>query len=79
MRMFGTQVEAVDSGQGTLKEAVNAALRAWAARCDRAHYVLSVPHSVRHPFPTIVRGFQTVIGNEARTQIIERHVPCPMR
>ncbi|MBS0200813.1 MAG: tryptophan synthase subunit beta [Proteobacteria bacterium] len=76
MRMFGTKVEAVDSGQGTLKEAVNAALRAWAARCDRAHYVLGSALGP-HPFPTIVRSFQTVIGDEARAQIIERHGSLP--
>ncbi|MBS0216023.1 MAG: tryptophan synthase subunit beta [Proteobacteria bacterium] len=76
MRMFGATVEAVDSGQGTLKEAVNAALRAWAARCDRAHYVLGSALGP-HPFPTIVRSFQTVIGDEARAQIIERHGSLP--
>ena len=76
MRMFGATVEAVDSGQGTLKEAVNAALRAWAARCDRAHYVLGSALGP-HPFPTIVRSFQTVIGDEARAQIIERHGEQP--
>ncbi|PNS07461.1 tryptophan synthase subunit beta [Solilutibacter silvestris] len=76
MRMFGATVEAVTSGQGTLKEAVNAALRAWAARCDRAHYVLGSALGP-HPFPTIVRSFQTVIGNEARAQIIERRGALP--
>ncbi|MBW8823853.1 MAG: tryptophan synthase subunit beta [Xanthomonadales bacterium] len=76
MRMFGATVEAVDSGQGTLKEAVNAALRAWAARCDRAHYVLGSALGP-HPFPTIVRSFQTVIGDEARAQILERHGSLP--
>ncbi len=76
MRMFGATVEAVDSGQGTLKEAVNAALRAWAARCDRAHYVLGSALGP-HPFPTIVRSFQTVIGNEARVQVLERHGSLP--
>ena len=76
MRMFGATVEAVDSGQGTLKEAVNAALRAWAARCDVAHYVLGSALGP-HPFPTMVRTFQTVIGDEARAQIIERHGSLP--
>ncbi|MGG6463470.1 tryptophan synthase subunit beta [Solilutibacter silvestris] len=76
MRMFGATVEAVDSGQGTLKEAVNAALRAWAARCDRAHYVLGSALGP-HPFPTIVRSFQTVIGDEARAQVLERHGSLP--
>lgn len=76
MRMLGAKVEAVESGQGTLKEAVNAALRAWAARCDVAHYVLGSALGP-HPFPTIVRTFQTVIGDEAREQILQRHGSLP--
>lgn len=67
MRMFGATVVGVESGQGTLKEAVNAALRAWAARCDVAHYILGSALGP-HPFPTLVRSFQTVIGEEARAQ-----------
>ena len=76
MRMFGARVEGVDSGQGTLKEAVNAALRAWAARCDEAHYILGSALGP-HPFPTLVRSFQTVIGEEARAQVLERHGGLP--
>ncbi len=76
MRMFGARIEAVDSGQGTLKEAVNAALRAWAANCDDAHYILGSALGP-HPFPTIVRSFQTVIGEEARAQVLDRHGKLP--
>ena len=60
----------VEAGQGTLKEAVNEALRAWAGRCDRAHYILGSALGP-HPFPTLVRTFQTVIGEEARAQVLE--------
>jgi tryptophan synthase beta chain len=71
MRLFGAKVEPVAAGQGTLKEAVNEALRAWAGRCDRAHYILGSALGP-HPFPTLVRTFQTVIGEEARAQALEQ-------
>jgi tryptophan synthase beta subunit len=71
MRLFGTKVVPVEAGQGTLKEAVNEALRAWAGRCDRAHYILGSALGP-HPFPTLVRSFQTVIGEEARAQVLEQ-------
>ncbi len=76
MRLFGAKVEPVEAGQGTLKEAVNEALRAWAARCDRAHYILGSALGP-HPFPTLVRTFQTVIGEEARAQILEQAGALP--
>ena len=76
MRLFGAEVVAVAAGQGTLKEAVNEALRAWAGRCDRAHYVLGSALGP-HPFPTLVRSFQTVIGEEARDQVLACHGALP--
>ncbi len=76
MRLFGAEVVPVAAGQGTLKEAVNEALRAWAGRCDRAHYVLGSALGP-HPFPTLVRTFQTVIGQEARGQILAQHGALP--
>ena len=76
MRLFGAKVEAVAAGQGTLKEAVNEALRAWAGRCDRAHYILGSALGP-HPFPTMVRTFQTVIGEEARAQVLEQSGTLP--
>jgi tryptophan synthase beta subunit len=76
MRLFGARVEPVAAGQGTLKEAVNEALRAWAGRCDRAHYILGSALGP-HPFPTLVRSFQTVIGEEARAQVLERSGGLP--
>jgi tryptophan synthase beta chain len=76
MKLFGAKVEPVEAGQGTLKEAVNEALRAWAGRCDRAHYILGSALGP-HPFPTLVRSFQTVIGEEARAQVLEQNGVLP--
>jgi len=76
MRLFGTKVVPVEAGQGTLKEAVNEALRAWAGRCDKAHYILGSALGP-HPFPTLVRSFQTVIGEEARIQVLEQSGALP--
>ncbi|WP_306600203.1 tryptophan synthase subunit beta [Geothrix sp. 21YS21S-2] len=70
MRLFGAQVVPVTAGLRTLKEAVNEALRTWAGRCDRAHYILGSALGP-HPFPLIVRSFQSVIGEEARAQVLE--------
>jgi tryptophan synthase beta chain len=76
MRLFGTKVVPVEAGQGTLKEAVNEALRAWAGRCDKAHYILGSALGP-HPFPTLVRSFQTVIGEEARAQVLDQSGALP--
>ncbi len=76
MRLFGAEVVPVEAGQGTLKEAVNEALRAWAGRCDKAHYILGSALGP-HPFPTMVRTFQTVIGEEARAQVLEQFSGLP--
>ena len=70
MRLFGAEVVPVTAGLRTLKEAVNEALRTWAGRCDRAHYILGSALGP-HPFPLIVRTFQSVIGEEARAQVLE--------
>ncbi len=76
MNLLGAKVVPVGTGQGTLREAVNEALRAWAARCDRAHYILGSALGP-HPFPTIVRSFQRVIGDEARAQVLAAHGALP--
>jgi tryptophan synthase beta chain len=76
MRLFGAEVVGVAAGQGTLKEAVNEALRAWAGRCDRAHYILGSALGP-HPFPTVVRTFHQVIGEEARDQVAAQGLPAP--
>lgn len=76
MRLFGAEVVGVTAGQGTLKEAVNEALRAWAGRCDTAHYILGSALGP-HPFPTIVRSFHQVIGEEARRQVLAQNGALP--
>jgi len=76
MRLFGAEVVPVTAGLRTLKEAVNEALRAWAGRCDKAHYILGSALGP-HPFPLIVRSFQSVIGEEARAQVLEANGALP--
>ena len=76
MRLFGAKVVPVEAGQRTLKEAVNEALRAWAAQCGRAHYILGSALGP-HPFPLMVRTFQSVIGEEARAQVLEAQGALP--
>ena len=70
MRLMGAEVVEVTSGRGTLKEACNAALRDYAANFRDTHYMLGTAAGP-HPYPTIVREFQKVIGMEAKEQILE--------
>jgi tryptophan synthase beta chain len=69
MRLMGAEVVPVTSGQQGLKDAINEALRDWAASFADTHYLLGTVAGP-HPFPTIVREFQRVIGREARAQIL---------
>lgn len=71
MRLHGAKVVPVDSGSGTLKDAVNEALRDWSATFHESHYLLGTAAGP-HPFPTIVREFHRVISEEARAQMLER-------
>jgi tryptophan synthase beta chain len=71
MRLMGAEVIPVESGGRTLKDAINAALRDWSASFEITHYLLGTAAGP-HPFPTMVREFQRVIGREARAQIIEQ-------
>ena len=68
MRLLGAEVCAVSSGSGTLKDACNEALRDYAANFTNTHYMIGTAAGP-HPFPTIVREFQKVIGEEARAQV----------
>ena len=68
MQLMGATVVPVEAGSGTLKDAVNEALRDWSASFADTHYVLGTAAGP-HPFPTMVREFQRVIGKEARQQI----------
>ncbi|MEK9197352.1 tryptophan synthase subunit beta [Lysinibacillus halotolerans] len=70
MELLGTKVVAVDKGSATLKDAVNEALRHWVTNIEDTHYILGSAMGP-HPFPTIVRDFQRVIGDETREQILE--------
>src|SRR5213596_248605 len=76
MRMLGAQVVGVDSGSRTLKDAINEAMRDWVTNVRSTHYLLGSVLGA-HPYPTMVRDFHTVIGREARAQIMkaERKLP----
>lgn len=71
MELLGTKVVSVDQGSGTLKDAVNEALRYWVSNVEDTHYILGSALGP-HPFPRIVRDFQRVIGVETRRQIVEK-------
>lgn len=70
MRLMGAEVIGVETGSKSLKDAVNEALRDWSASYADTHYLLGTAAGA-HPFPTIVREFQRVIGREAKRQITE--------
>ena len=76
MELLGAKVHAVESGTQTLKDAVNECMREWTQRVDDTLYVLGSVMGP-HPFPTIVRDFQSVISREARTQILEKEGKLP--
>jgi tryptophan synthase beta chain len=69
MRILGAQVVAVDAGSRTLKDAINEAMRDWVTNVRTTHYLLGSVLGA-HPYPTMVRDFQAVIGREAREQIL---------
>ena len=70
MKLLGAEVVAVTTGSRTLKDAINEALRDWVANVSGTHYLLGTVAGP-HPFPTMVRDFHSVIGIEARSQMIE--------
>jgi tryptophan synthase beta chain len=70
MQLLGAKVHSVTSGTMVLKDAVNETMREWVSRVDDTHYVLGTVMGP-HPFPTIVRDFQSVIGIEAKEQILK--------
>jgi tryptophan synthase beta chain len=71
MKLLGAKVHAVTSGRGTLKDAMNEALRDWVTHPDETFYVIGTVAGP-HPYPAMVRDFQSVIGREARAQMLER-------
>jgi len=76
MQLMGAEVVPVESGGRTLKDAINEALRDWTASFKDTHYLLGTAAGP-HPFPTMVRQFQRVIGREARAQVLEAQGRLP--
>lgn len=76
MRLLGARVHAVTSGTGTLKDAVSETMREWTNRIEDTHYVLGSCMGP-HPFPTIVRDFQSVISKEIKAQMLEKEGRIP--
>lgn len=77
MELLGAKVHAVTTGTKVLKDAVNEAMREWVSRVDDTHYVIGSTMGP-HPFPMMVRDFQSVISQEAREQILEREGKLPV-
>jgi tryptophan synthase beta chain len=76
MKLLGTQVRSVSAGSATLKDAINEALRDWVTNVETTYYLVGSTMSA-HPYPMIVRDFQSVIGKEARRQILRREGRLP--
>lgn len=76
MRLLGAEVRGVNSGQRTLKDAINEAMRDWVTNVRTTHYLLGSALGA-HPYPTMVRDFQSVIGREARAQILKAEGKLP--
>jgi tryptophan synthase beta chain len=76
MELLGAQVHVVESGTQTLKDAVSETFREWVSRIDDTHYVLGSVMGP-HPYPTIVRDFQKVIGQEIKAQLLEQEGRLP--
>ncbi len=76
MELFGAEIIGVDSGSRTLKDAINEALRDYITNCTTSHYVIGSVVGP-HPYPTMVRDFQSIIGNEAREQVMDREGRLP--
>ena len=76
MKMLGANIVPVESGTGTLKDAMNDALRHWVANVETTYYVIGTVAGP-HPYPVMVRDFQSIIGEETREQIIEHEGKLP--
>jgi tryptophan synthase beta chain len=76
MKLLGAEVRPVTSGSGTLKDSMNEALRDWVANVDDTFYIIGTVAGP-HPYPEMVREFQSVIGREARAQMTEREGRLP--
>lgn len=78
MELLGARVVSVDSGQKTLKDAINAAMRDWMGTSEHTHYVIGSVMGP-HPYPQMVRDFQAIIGRETRAQILDATGKLPDR
>jgi tryptophan synthase beta chain len=76
MKMLGAEVVPVQAGQRTLKEAISEAMRDWVTNVRTTHYILGTVYGA-HPYPLMVRNFHRVIGDEARSQILEKEERLP--
>lgn len=76
MRLLGTEVRPVKSGSKTLKDATNEAIRDWVTNCENTHYIIGSVVGP-HPYPMLVRDFQSVIGKETKSQITEKEKRLP--
>ena len=76
MNLLGAEVRPVTSGTGTLKDAMNEAMRDWVTNVDDTYYIIGTAAGP-HPYPAMVRDFQSVIGIEARAQMLEREGRLP--
>ena len=76
MKLLGAEVRPVDSGSKSLKDAMNEALRDWVTNVDSTYYIIGTVAGP-HPYPMMVRDFQSVIGNEAKEQIMEKEGRLP--
>jgi len=76
MKLLGADVRGVESGQRTLKDAINEAMRDWVTNVRTSYYLLGSALGA-HPYPTMVRDFHTVIGKEARKQILKAEGRLP--
>jgi len=76
MKLMGAEVISVKSGSGTLKDACNEALRDWSSSYKKSHYMIGTAAGP-HPYPTIVKEFQKIIGEEAKKQILEQEKKMP--
>ncbi|MFC6198410.1 tryptophan synthase subunit beta [Ponticaulis profundi] len=76
MKLLGAEIVPVESGTGTLKDAMNEALRDWVTNVDNTFYIIGTAAGP-HPYPELVRDFQSIIGREAKAQMLEREGRLP--
>ena len=76
MQLLGAKINPVTSGTGTLKDAMNDALRFWVTNANTHFYIIGTAAGP-HPYPKMVRDFQSIIGEEAKKQILEKENQLP--